>query len=114
MPEEEARQENAQQPQQPNEDSETCKTLKNRVGELLTSGLSFKSSKEKETMTNEETRPEGSQQQPLSNQSLADPEAPTAGSETPVDEAIEQFEEIKQALIGDDPEWLIPSVNRKA
>lgn len=31
-----------------------------------------------------------------------------------VKSAIENFEEIKQALIGDDPEWLIPSVDPRA
>ncbi len=109
MPEEEARQENAQQQPQPNEDSESPKTLKNRVGQFLASGLSFKSSKEKETMTNEETRPEGTQQQPSDT---PEPERQMFSEEEK--SAIDEFEEIKQALIGDDPEWLIPRVNPKA
>ena len=114
MTEEEARQENVQQPQQPNEDSESPQTLKKRVGQFLARGLSFKSSKEKKTMTNEATEPEGTQQQSLSNHLLTDPEALTAEPKTPVNQAIDQFNGIKQALIGAEPEWVLPAVNKKA
>lgn len=58
-------------------------------------------------MTHEETKPAGTQQ-------LSDPEATSATPVTPPAMAIEQFREIKQALIGTEPEWVLPGVNSKA
>ncbi len=123
MTEEEARQENGQQPQQPNEDLENPKILKNRVGEFLASGLSFKGRKEKEIMTNEEARQENMlQQQPMSAQNLEDPEFPKE-PETPEEQAREQFKEIKEALKGPKSDdqvkaalktWSLPEPDRRA
>lgn len=67
-------------------------------------------------MINEENRPEDTQQPLSSNPMLDDPENETGVSDTPVevDRAIEQFRGIKQALIGSEPEWVLPAVNEKA
>lgn len=60
-------------------------------------------------MTNEETRPEGTQQQ---FSDTSEPENRAIFSEAYL--AKLQFSSIKKALIGTDPKWLLPKVNAKA
>ncbi len=68
-------------------------------------------------MINEEPRRKNDPQPPLQN-STPDPEKasePEMEMFPPeVKSAIDNFEEIKQALIGDKPEWLIPRVDPRA
>ena len=64
-------------------------------------------------MINDEPRRENEPQPPLQN-STPDPENASENLDTPADNARRQFEEIKEALIGVEPEWVLPEVNPKA
>ena len=113
MTEEEARQDDQQLPQ-PSENLTNHQTPKNRFWNLLIFDFIFKAFTEKKTMINEEPRQEGTPQQSSPNPTPEDPENATGILDTPTEMAIEQFKEIKQALIGDDPEWLIPRIDPRA
>lgn len=65
-------------------------------------------------MIDEEPRPEINPQQPSPNPTPNDPENATGNLDTPVVRARMQFEQIKEALIGVEPEWLIPRVDFRA
>lgn len=65
-------------------------------------------------MIDEESRQEDNPQQPVSNSTANDPENASENLDTPADNARRQFEEIKEALIGVEPEWLIPRVDFRA
>ena len=113
MTEEEDRHDKTQPPPQPNECSTERQTLKNRFSHLLIFNFISKAFKEKKTMNNEESRLENNPQPPSLNPTPDDPENAT-NLDTPVVRARMQFEQIKKALIGVEPEWLLPEVNPKA
>ena len=116
MTEEEARPENTQpKASQPEAKPESHKSLTDRISSFLTTPVSFKQTKEQKTMANnEETRAENTQS-PL--QAIFQPcDQPsklpkTAG--TPA-EAEAEFNQIKKALVGPEPEWCLPEVDPKA
>jgi hypothetical protein len=84
----------------------TFSTLIDATVSLFVNPLGFRQKKEKEMMTNnEETRQESTQTQ---TQIIAPP--PTL---TPLQQAIKDFDQIKQALAGSEPEWCLPRLDPK-
>jgi hypothetical protein len=102
---------------QPNENSIDRQTSKNRFRQLLASRFSLQAGKENKTMTNEENRPDNTQQPPLNSPSPEEKKlSPAAGA------AILQFLSIKEALTGPSPDdcdkarkaWVLPEVDFRA
>lgn len=107
MTEEEARSENTQpKASQPNEKPERQKSLTDKISALFTGNISINQTKEQKTMADsEETRIENIQ--PQAQQISLSPPTPPEG-------AVIQFNEIKKALVGSEPEWRLPKVDEKA
>ena len=114
----EERHDETQQPPQPNENLTNRQTSQNRFRQLLASKFSLQAGKENKTMTNEENRPDNTQQPPLNSPSPEEKKlSPAAGA------AILQFLSIKEALTGPSPDdcdkaaqktWVLPEVDFRA
>jgi hypothetical protein len=104
MTEEEARPENTSPgASQPDEKPEGQKSLTDKNSVFPTGTFKFQQTKEQKTMTDAANKPENFQLQAQLAQSTLTPS-----------EAIKQFEFIKKALAGAEPEWCLPKVNEKA
>jgi hypothetical protein len=104
MTEEEARSEHTPPcASQPDEKTEDQKSLTDKNSDLIAGTLRFLQTKEQKTMADAANKPENFQLQAQLAQSTLTPS-----------DAIKQFEFIKKALAGAEPEWCLPKVNEKA